>query len=682
MSTVSLGFLAIASVSRADEARPHAPFESVVTATKGATSAEGAPAAVTVVDRDQLEASADKTLDDQLRGVSSFGVFRRSSSLVADPSSQGFSLRGIGPSGVSRALMLVDGVPETDPFGGWVYWRSIPTLTIDRIEVVPGGGSALYGNYALGGVVQVITRDLRRPAIDADAEIGSQNTAHVAARAGASGRTVAASIDGEYFRSDGYPTVSPTMRGPVDHNADSDHANAGARVAIRINRDLNIRLSGSFFRERESGGTDFSTATVQLARYSLGATWTPTPVGRVDAIVFGHAEEFEQDRPRVDATRTMAALASTQRIPAFDVGDSLVWMVPFNRRRLRNVVSAGEDLRWIDSTAHEELSPQKLTATTTVGRDIAARQLDVGFFIQDALSIAHVVDVVLAVRADYWSNATALRTLHFADGSRTTERLAARDGWAPTSRFGLVVHGRDWLRLRASAYRAFRAPTLNELYRPFQVGTIITAPNSQLIPETLWGGELGIDVDAGGVAFRATGFANALFDPVMNVTLAQPTADGAQRQRQNVGDASVVGAEVTLSWRPARRWRATVDCTYVDAVIHSARAQPDLVGKRLSQSPRHRLSALLMFNERRWFDATLELRYVGFQFDDDRNQLALPGYVVVNARVAREIGAGFGAFIAVDNLLNQQYLTGKSGVDTVGEPLFVWAGLRYRHASN
>ena len=553
-------------------------------------------------------------------------------------------------------------------------------LTIDRVEIVPGGGSALYGSYALGGVVQLFTRDPRRAAIDADMELGAEGTARVGTRLAGAWRNVAASVDGDFFRSDGYPTVAPAMRGSIDHNADSDDANAGARVNIQASHALLIRVASSYFRERQSGGTDFSAARVQLARYSLGATWTPERFGRVDASLFGHAEEFDQDRPRVDATRSSASLASTQRIPTFDVGDSVLWLLPFRALRLRNAVSVGQDLRWIDSVPHDEMFPVKTAASTAIARDIAARQLGIGLWVQDALSVDRILDVALAIRADYWSNASALRTTRLADGSSTREQLAARDGWEATPRLGLVLHGPRWLNFRAAAYRAFRAPTMNELYRPFQVGTIITAPNDQLVPETLWGGEVGIDAHVEHIAIRATGFANALFNPVINVTLPQPTADGAQRQRQNVGDASIVGAEVSLSWCSARRWRASIDYTFVDAVVHSAPAQPELVGKRLAQDPRHRLAALLTFSEPRWFDATVELRYIGFQFDDDKNQLALPGFVVVNARVARELGAGVAAFLAVDNLLNQQYLTGRSGVDTIGEPRFVWAGLRYRHA--
>jgi outer membrane receptor protein involved in Fe transport len=113
-------------------------YQSVVTPTRGPTPLAEVPATVTVIDREQLDSTPDKLIDEALRDMPSFGAFRRTSSAVADPTSQGLNLRGVGPSGVSRGLVLVDGVPETDAFGGWVYWRSLPTLAIDRIEIVPG----------------------------------------------------------------------------------------------------------------------------------------------------------------------------------------------------------------------------------------------------------------------------------------------------------------------------------------------------------------------------------------------------------------------------------------------------------------------------------------------------------------------------------------------------------------
>ena len=92
----------------------------VVSAGRVEQALQDVPANVTVLTREDIERSAARTVDDLLRQIPGFSLFRRSSSLVANPTTQGVSLRGIGPSGVSRTLVLLDGIPLNDPFGGWV----------------------------------------------------------------------------------------------------------------------------------------------------------------------------------------------------------------------------------------------------------------------------------------------------------------------------------------------------------------------------------------------------------------------------------------------------------------------------------------------------------------------------------------------------------------------------------
>src|SRR5262249_13797431 len=155
----------------------------VVTGLRLPSPVRDVPAAVTVIDREQIEQSPHALADDLVREAPTVGTFRRSSSAIADPTSQGLNLRGVGPSGVSRALMLRDGVPVNDPFGGWVYWRAVSPLGIERIEVVPSGASALFGNFALGGVLQVISRPIEGRSLDVLVAGGSLGSVRSAARA-------------------------------------------------------------------------------------------------------------------------------------------------------------------------------------------------------------------------------------------------------------------------------------------------------------------------------------------------------------------------------------------------------------------------------------------------------------------------------------------------------------------
>src|SRR6478735_6576339 len=134
------------------------------------------PASVNVVTAKEIEASPALVADDVLRQVPTFSLFRRTSSLVAQPTTQGVSLRGIGPSGQSRTLVMLDGIPFNDPFGGWVYWSRVPLASVDRVEITESTSSNLYGNIAMGGVINIITSRPTRRTIELKPQFGSKNS--------------------------------------------------------------------------------------------------------------------------------------------------------------------------------------------------------------------------------------------------------------------------------------------------------------------------------------------------------------------------------------------------------------------------------------------------------------------------------------------------------------------------
>src|SRR6266542_4891835 len=129
-----------------------------VTATRTDTRLEETAASIVVLGQKELETTAALTLDDSLRQVPGFSLFRRGGSRTANPTTQGVSLRGLGASGASRAVVLADGIPLNDPFGGWVYWDRLPRVSITEVEVLRGSASHLYGSGALGGVVNLVTK--------------------------------------------------------------------------------------------------------------------------------------------------------------------------------------------------------------------------------------------------------------------------------------------------------------------------------------------------------------------------------------------------------------------------------------------------------------------------------------------------------------------------------------------
>src|SRR5688572_21255219 len=203
--------------------RPAALAEHV-TVTAGRRELRGAdtPAATTVVTSADLFSAAATTVDDALRFTPGFTLFRRSSSRAANPTTQGVTLRGLSASGASRTLVLADGVPLNDAFGGWVYWSRIPQAAIDRIEIVRGATSDLYGADAVGGVIQVVPLGAQRTRARLSVEGGSLGTSRVsgfgslAGGASHGGVPFGLSVGLERFETDGASIIAADARGPVD----------------------------------------------------------------------------------------------------------------------------------------------------------------------------------------------------------------------------------------------------------------------------------------------------------------------------------------------------------------------------------------------------------------------------------------------------------------------------------
>ena len=647
----------------------------VVTGLRLPRAVQDVPAAVTVIDRDQLRRSPQTLADDLVRTVTAVGTFRRSSSEIADPTSQGLNLRGVGPSGVSRALVLRDGVPVNDPFGGWVYWRAISPLAIDRIEIVPSGASALFGNFALGGVMQVISRPLDDRSVDLVAAGGSLGTERFAGRATEHLGEVGVELSAETLHTNGYAPIIAASRGAVDGPAESTHVAAGARVE-HVRGDSTARAAVRVFTESLDAGTQHTTADVRTITYEAGWQLARDP-GNLAVQLFGGQQRFDQERARVSADRATAATASNQRTPSNNQGAAITWT---GRPIAGHAIVLGVDGQRVAGTATDSLVPPTVMPTTLVKRAAGGQQRFFGVFAQDAAQLLPDLEVAAAVRLDGWQNRAASRTLTIGDGTATTTPLANASDLQLDPRLGAILHLSHEVAVRASAYRAFRAPTLNELYRPFQVGTVLTAANEQLRPETLWGGELGGQVVTSGVSLQATAFWNQLSDPIANVTLDQPM-DGATRQRENLGKTRILGLDLDLTWRATSVWSFRLGHTFSDAHVTEAPAQPDLVGKRLAQDPRQRTSGAVTYDDPRFATIVAQARYLGRQFEDDLNTQPIGAVILVDARVERSVARGFSVFASGQNLFDRHYLVGRAGIDTEGAPRTFEAGLAYHAAA-
>jgi iron complex outermembrane recepter protein len=652
-------------------------FETTVTALRLPRPLPDVPATVTVLPREELERVPGLGMDEMVRLSPTAATFRRSPSLLADPTAQGLSLRAVGPSGVSRALVLVDGIPANEPFGGWVFWRALPRLGLDRVEIVPGGSSALYGNYGLGGVVELVSRPIDN-ALELDASGGSLETGAAAARVAGRRGPVAGALEVDSLRSAGYVPVAPEQRGAIDLAGASHHVGLRGRGELQATPSILLHARGGFFLEDQNGGTRLTTAAVKSGSWALGAR-RASRGGDLDLGLFGSIDRFEQQRARIAPGRSSETLAARQRVPSDGLGARLVYTSPPLSLGGQHQLMVGTDLRRVVGHSREAINPAAPMPAAVVGREAGGQQRFAGLFAADVYSPVDPVELSAAVRGDVWQNVGGRGQVTRMDGSGLDDRFDDRALAALSTRLGLLLRPSGASRVRASAYRAFRAPTLNELYRPFQVGTVLTDANPRLDAERLWGAELGFERllgEAGSV--RATGFWSWLDQPIANVTLATPSPGGATRQRQNLGRVSSQGVELSADMHLPAYLNLAAAYTFARAQVRAAAALPDLVGKDVPHAPRHRGRLALGVVWPRRLEGTVQLRLEGRSFEDDVNQLPMAGYAVIDLHLGLPLGAHFTIFGSVQNLLDHRYLVGRAGVDTIGPPLLALGGVRVR----
>jgi len=661
----------------------------VVTATRTEQKLKDAPVHVTVITKEDIQQSAAQTVDDLLRQIPGFSLFRRSSSLVTHPTTQGVSLRGIGPSGVSRTLVLLDGVPLNDPFGGWVYWSKVPMESIERIEVVRGGGSSVWGNYALGGVINIITERPQQRTVRFVGEGGTQETVNLDLFVSDLLGPFGLSLEGNYFNTAGYKVIMEDQRGAIDINADSEHKTFNGKLEYTLSPNATLYLHGSFFTEERGNGTPL-THNATDAGYIRGGTHFKTPDGsdwKLD--VFSHLQTFEStfSSPAPDRNSETPALDQFD-VPSTAVGASLQWSKQIHESHL---LTAGTDLRWIDGETNEDF--RFIGGQFTRRRRAGGEQQLAGIFFQDIFTPTPQWQVVIGGRLDYWRSFDASRVeWDLQTGAITLdETFSDRDEWAFSSRVGILFHATDELSIRSAFYQAFRAPTLNELFRPFRVRNDITEANADLDPERLIGGEAGIDY-AISTSFlgRLTGFWNELEDPIANVTLGTGPgtiapcgfvpAGGVCRQRQNLDRSRVRGIEAELEYRPHAHWMVSGSYLFNDTEVLSARSQPELEGKQIAQVPKHQFTLKLSYTNPALVNFSVQGRYVGDQFEDDLNSLKLDDFFVVDLFLSRQINGWLEVFLGVENLFNTTYEVGKTadGIVTIGAPVLVHGGIQVR----
>ena len=627
----------------------------------------------------QIEQSPSHELDQLLKEVPGLQLFRRSDARSGHPTSQGVTLRALGGNASSRALLVLDGVPQTDPFGGWVNWPAYDPADLAEIRVVRGGGSVVDGPGSLAGTIDMTSRSDAGTSGEVDA--GSRDSIEGRARVGILAGGSIISLSGRTERSDGFVPITEETRGPADKPAPYHEWSGRGRWVAPIGGDTEVQASLSGFHDWRTRGTDFSEdrtngadASVRLVAHG---TWQWSALG------YWQWRNLLSSTAGLSPGRVSASRVLLQNsVPSHGLGGSFEVRPPMpDGIELR----LGADARHTTGETHELAN--FIAGDPTKRRVAGGETLTSGAFAEATAEVG-TVTLTSGARIDHWriSDGHLFEQTIPTGVIQRNEHFAARSGWLPTARAGVVGRLGSGFSLRSAAYLGWRMPTLNELFRPFRSGLDATAANPELKPERLAGVEAGLEYGHGPLHLSLTGFVNRLKDAIANVTLGEGpgqfpevgfvAAGGVFRQRRNVDAVKVHGIEASGDWTSGP-WFVRAGASLTHARMEGSGTAAFLDGLRPAQTPKF-AGTLAAGWEQDGKSAQLVLRRIGAQFDDDLNEDVLKGATTLDAYASWPVTRRLQLVLRGENItdaLVEAAINGDGSIERA-TPRTLWIGLR------
>lgn len=611
-----------------------------------------------LIDRSRLTLTASDRIENILSDVAGFQSFRRADSRGSNPTAQGAVLRGLGGNASARVLVLLDGVPQGDPFFGSIAFNALVPGEIGRVAVTRGAGAGPFGLGGVAGVVEIESvgaadvGDLTGSVAAGDRS--SLEAQAVFAPRWSSGFAVFA---GRIERGAGYWTTPPEQRNLASVRSAYRDQTLSGRIVTGVGGG-ELQANARWFHDRRvlryRGATNGSDGQDISLRWIRRGRWT------LDALAYGQKRGFSTV---VVSANSLRPVTNQRATPSTGLGARLeLRSPPWHGVSLRT----GADIRDAVGTALED--SLAASGAVTGSRSSGGHQLDAGAF-AEVDAAAGSLSLTAGGRIDHWRQSDALLRTLSATGAVTNEmRPAATSGWLPSGRVGARLQVAGPVAMRAAAYASARLSTLNELYRSFTVFPVTTQANPSLRPERLRGAEIGAELKPlSGVTVGATLFSNRLVDAVANVTVGPN-----RRQRRNVAAIASRGAEIDARWTFSHGSLAA-SWTGYRARVESSDA---LNGKRPAQTPGNALSTTLTLRPLPRIDLSATLRRTGSAFEDDLNADMLPAATTVEALARWRFSKRLGVELRAENIGNARVLTrNQAGSTDLGTPRTLWIAL-------
>ncbi|NLN30302.1 MAG: TonB-dependent receptor [Bacteroidales bacterium] len=627
----------------------------VVTATKTFRNLNEVPARISLVRKGLIESSPVMQVDDILRFMPGVNVNRTSGLYSQRPM---VTLRGLSGDEQSRTLVLVNGVPVNTSDEGGVNWNRINQFDIERIEIFKGPGSSLYGNNAMGGVINLITKKPSKPQeIYGAVSYGTFNTVrqdlNIRVR---TDKGYYGTISQYFLKSDGYNSIEEEKRTPYDIPRSLEETGISARAGFDKSKWFNWELQYDIFRDKRGEGYQIYTPegcyrnfNTNLFRANLKGGDLKTTY---DLNLFYQLEHY------YDINEVMRG-TSYSRYDVNSFRKDLGSLLNINRDLSdNNTLTAGLELKRGSVSGGDYYQTPRQVSEDVQVYDTIYNAGSIGTFavyVQDEQAfLDNRIRLIAGLRYDRVS---------FSDGEySSTDPWSVLpelkdNAWSEFSpRIGVRLNFLEEVSTYLSYSHGFRASILDDLTRTGWMWVGPKYANPELGPESLNNYEIGMDLVPGNKIKISVSAYYALGRDFLYYVATDDLLFGLPIYiRKNETNVSMKGAEAEISYEILKDLDVIANYTFTDARIDKFSERPDLENKYLKFTPLHTASASL-FWKNKIVNTNIRTFYKSKTFSDDVNETELPSYFTVDLMLSRQILQNFTVSLDIQDLFDNQHL--------------------------
>ena len=658
----------------------------VVNATRSDTPLDQMPLNTTILTKEVLESSPDQTIDQVLKNVP--GVFLNDVPYYQkDPTGQSINVRGLG---YGRTLVLIDGLPANDAFYGTVQWNLVPMSSIESVEFVRGGVSSLYGNYGMGGVININTKTPKNSSQEVSASYGSFGTGNVAASKDLIvSDAMQMRFSADYFSSEGfqnYATISPGSPSNIKNGMGTDavkNSNVRLQNYFKPTQDTNAFLRMGYSTMADlSNNYAIAPNLIQTADVAAGST-TKIDVDKKAQVnvYYQNTNFYKQTANNLTAAPYKPYINANYTDPYSTVGASAQYT--------HDLKLAGID-QYILAVDARNISASNQTnnlASTGAVNSVNYAQGQQNFYglLGQIKSKAGAIplEATLGARVDAWNSQTpTYSNTNYGTGNTGIPTYSSVPNQSKTQlspSLGLLYNvSSDW-DFRSAAYQAFHAPSMNNTLRSY--GNSVSGyslANPNLTPETMTGYEVGTDYRWKSGFAQLTAFNNYITNAITSYKITSANwafanslcsssgISGCTQTSTSPGYTNVSyytnqqnllsqGLELQYHHDINPHWGLDGGYSYTKTTLTWS-ATSDPINTQVGGVPRNMANAGLTYYPVPQASLTTTVRYVGNSWMAT-GSLPVPAYAVVGLKANYQVTPQAAVFASVVNLFNRQYVT-------------------------